>query len=245
MVNLRADAGGKEMSRARLLIASNVSDKPIEQTRASDSARRLVLALIFSGEMGPGDRLPPERELAAQLGISRITLREALKSLEAAGYLVTKVGAHGGTRVNELKSLERCFDEWIRAQGDQLDGLLEYHNIIEAAIARLAAERRTEEDLERLEAARIPLNATRAMVVERHREFHNALAQAARNPNLMDAMVTTRREIFVPLDHLIDMHRVDILRENHERILAAVRDGDGDRAAEEMENHLVNPRNSY
>jgi DNA-binding FadR family transcriptional regulator len=232
------------MSTARLLIASNVSEKPIEQTRASDSARRLVLALIFSGEMGPGDRLPPERELAAQLGISRITLREALKSLEAAGYLVTKVGAHGGTRVNTLASLERCFDEWIRAHGDELDGLLEYHSIIESAIAALAAERRTEADLERLEAARIPETPTRADVVERHKAFHNALAQAAGNQYLTDAMVTARREIFVPLDHVIDEHRVDTIRENHDRILAAVRDRDPERAAAEMRHHLVNPRNS-
>jgi GntR family transcriptional regulator, transcriptional repressor for pyruvate dehydrogenase complex len=230
------------MSRAHNVIASNVSEKPIEQTRASDSARRLVLSLIFSGEMGPGDRLPPERELAVQLGISRITLREALKSLEAAGYLVTKVGAHGGTRVNDLTTLERCFDEWIRAQGDQLDGLIEYHNIIESAIATLAAERRTHEDLEKLEAARIPENPTRAVLVERHREFHNALAQAARNPHLVDAMVATRREIFVPLDHVMDEHRVDVIRENHERILAAVKAGDPERAAAEMRHHLVNPK---
>ncbi len=232
------------MSRTQSLIASNVSEKPIEQTRASDSARRLVLALVFSGEMGPGDRLPSERELAAQLGISRITLREGLKSLEAAGYLVTKVGAHGGTRINDLPALERCFAEWTRAHGDQLDSLLEYHSIIETAIASLAAERRTDEDLERLERARIPENPTRALVVERHKEFHNVLAHAAQNPHLAEAAVMARREIFVPLDHLIDKHRVDIIRENHDRILAAVRDRDPARAAAEMRNHLVNPRNS-
>ncbi|MCL5735620.1 MAG: FCD domain-containing protein [Actinobacteria bacterium] len=223
---------------------STVCEKPIEQTRASDTARRLVLGLIFSGEMGPGDRLPPERELAAQFGISRITLREALKSLEAAGYLVTKVGAHGGTRVNNPAALERCFDEWIRAQGDQLDSLLEFHEIIESTIAALAAQRRTEADLHRLEGARIPKNPTRAVVVERHKEFHNALARAAGNPHLTEAMMTIRREIFVPLDHVIDDQRVDIIRENHDRILAAVRDRDPERAAAEMRKHLVNPRNS-
>jgi GntR family transcriptional repressor for pyruvate dehydrogenase complex len=232
------------MSGTRVLIASSVSEKPIEQTRASDSARRLVLALVFSGEMGPGDRLPPERELAAQLSISRITLREALKSLEAAGYLVTKVGAHGGTRVNDLPALERCFDEWIRAQGDQLDNLLEYHRIVETAVASLAAERRTEDDLRRLEEARIPENPTRTEIVERHKEFHNALAHAAQNPRLIDAAVMVRREIFVPLDHVIDKDRVDTIRESHDRILAAVRDRDPVRAAAEMRNHLVNPRNS-
>ena len=232
------------MSDAQSFRAASVCDRPIEQTRASDSARRLVLALIFSGEMGPGDRLPPERELAAQFGISRITLREALKSLEAAGYLVTKVGAHGGTRVNDLSALERCFDEWIRAHGDQLDSLLEYHRIIETAIASLAAERRTEADLRRLEAARIPENPARSMVAERHKEFHNALAQAARNPHLCEAAAAVRREIFVPLDHVIDKDRVDEIRESHDRIFAAVRAGDPALAATEMRNHLVNPRHS-
>jgi DNA-binding FadR family transcriptional regulator len=230
------------MSRAQHVIASNVSEKPIEHTRASDSARRLVLSLIFSGEMGPGDRLPPERELAVQLGISRITLREALKSLEAAGYLVTKVGAHGGTRVNDLHALERCFDEWIRAQGDRLDSLIEYHGIIESAIAELAAQRRTDEDLARLEAARIPENPSRAVLVERHREFHTALALAAKNPQLMDAMVGARREIFVPLDHVTNDQRLDAARQDHERILAAVKDRDPGRAAQEMRRHLISPK---
>lgn len=232
------------MTNKHHLIASSVRAKPIEQTRASDSARRLVLGLIFSGEIGPGERLPSERDLAAQLGISRITLREALKSLEVSGYLVTKVGARGGTRVGDLRALERCFDEWIRAQGDRLRHLLEFHSIIEAAVASLAAVRRTDADLERLEAARIPEDAPREDVVRCHHDFHAVLAQAAGNPFLTEAMVATRREIFVPLDRLIDRHQISILRQNHERVLEAVRDRDPERAAAEMRRHLVEPKDS-
>ncbi len=131
-------------------------DGPIAHTRASDTARQFILSRIFTGELGPGDRLPNERELSAQLGISRLTLREALKSLETAGYLVTKVGAQGGTRVSDAQALTRCFDEWLRAQGERLKDLLETHGIIEVAIASLAAERRTETDLRAMEAAQVP-----------------------------------------------------------------------------------------
>src|SRR5665648_841520 len=60
---------------------------------ASENAAWFIRAMIFSGELGPGDRLPPGRDLAARLGISIVTLRVALKSLEAAGYIVTSRGA--------------------------------------------------------------------------------------------------------------------------------------------------------
>jgi DNA-binding FadR family transcriptional regulator len=68
---------------------------------ASDRAVRYLRAMIFSGQLRAGDRLPPERDLGAHLGISRMTLRLALKVLESTGYIVTTRGSQGGSRVSE------------------------------------------------------------------------------------------------------------------------------------------------
>lgn len=238
---LESEIGDSPLGDGAHIDAPSVVGEPIAQTRASDSARQFLLSLIFTGELGPGDRLPTERELSAQLGISRITLREALKSLEAAGYLVTRVGAQGGTRVNDATALRRCFGEWLHAQGEQVEHLREVQRITELAIATLAAERRTEQDLEALEAAEIPPNATRRVVLERHRAFHDALARSTQNDRLAALMVSIRREIFIPFDYLMSDTWLDSMRDFHARILTAVRDRDPARAALEMEQHLFSP----
>jgi GntR family transcriptional regulator, transcriptional repressor for pyruvate dehydrogenase complex len=219
----------------------DITGGPIEQTRASDSARSFIRSLIYTGELGPGDPLPPERELAARLGISRITLREALKALEGSGYVVTKVGAKGGTRVADVPSLKRCFEDWLRTQTDELESLLEFHRIVEVASASLAAERRTEADLLRLEAMRIPENPTRSEALRHHSGFHEALAAASHNSFLEKAIVRIYRQIFVPIDYLMD-GSLATFRAEHDHILEAVRDGDAARAAALAEGHLIGPR---
>ena len=93
----------------------DVDDISLSPDTASESAERYVRALIFWGELGPGDKLPPATELAARLGISRVTLRLALRSLESTGYLITTRGAHGGSRVTDVASLTRCWTQWMAA----------------------------------------------------------------------------------------------------------------------------------
>jgi GntR family transcriptional regulator, transcriptional repressor for pyruvate dehydrogenase complex len=219
----------------------DITGGPIEQTRASDSARSFIRSLIYTGELGPGDLLPPERELATRLGISRITLREALKALEGSGYVVTKVGAKGGTRVADVPALKRCFDDWLRNQVDELESLLEFHRIVEMSAASLAAQRRTESDLQRLEATRIPPAPTRSTALRCHTGFHEALGAATHNSFLEKSVVQIYRQIFVPIDYLMD-GSLDDFREQHDRILEAVRDRDATRAAAQTDRHLVGPR---
>ncbi len=219
----------------------HIAGEPIEQTRASDSARSFIRSLIYTGELGPGDALPPERELAARLGISRITLREALKTLEGSGYVVTRVGAKGGTRVADVPALKRCFNEWVRGQMNELESLLEFHRIVEGAVASLAAERRTEADLERLERMRIPANPTRSEALRHHYGFHEAMGAATHNSFLEKTVARIYRQIFVPIDYLMD-RSIDDFRAEHDRILEAVRDRDSARATAEAAAHLVGPR---
>jgi GntR family transcriptional repressor for pyruvate dehydrogenase complex len=208
------------------------------QTRASDIAERYLKSLIFSGQLVPGDRLPPERELATQLGISRITLRVALRSLEAVGFLVIKLGSKGGSRVNDAASIKLHWEEWMAAHRPQLSEMLEFRRLVETEIASLAAERRTKKDLKLLAGAGSAPEQGTLPLVRWHFGFHDALAKAAHNRYLEQAMVTIRGELFVPVDWVLTEHRITEIEDVHALILDAVRAGDPKRAREEMAAHL-------
>jgi GntR family transcriptional repressor for pyruvate dehydrogenase complex len=115
------------------------SDFSLIPETASDSAVRFLRAMIFSGELGPGDKLPPERDLGARLGISRMTLRLALKALESTGYIITTRGSHGGSRVAGSGSLVECWNLWMRHHASELDDIFEFRVTVEARLAALAA----------------------------------------------------------------------------------------------------------
>ena len=221
--------------------ALSLYDGPVlrtDQPSASEVAERYLRSLIFSGQLAPGDKLPSERELAAHFGIARITLRAALRSLEEYGFLVIKIGSKGGAWINDAATIRLRWEDWMRAHKDQIRELLEYRRVVETQIAALAAERRTAKDLKLLTAVEVPGTVPRPTLVHWHFGFHDALAKAAHNRYLEEAMVSIRGQLFVPTDWDLTRHRIHAVEGLHGRILAAVRDKDPVRAAEEMRVHL-------
>jgi DNA-binding FadR family transcriptional regulator len=209
----------------------------IGQTRASDLAERYLRSLIFSGRLVPGDKLPSERELAAQFGIARITLRAALRSLETVGFLVIKIGSKGGAWINDAATIMERWQEWMKAHQHEIHEMLEFRRVIETRIAAYAAERRTDEELAILETVSSPPRRDET-VSQWHFGFHDALAKAAHNRYLEQAMLNMRSELFVPTDWVMTTSRAHDIENVHDHILAAVRDRDPVRAAEEMNRHL-------
>jgi GntR family transcriptional regulator, transcriptional repressor for pyruvate dehydrogenase complex len=113
----------------------------------------VIRGLIHRGELSPGDRLPPERALADQLGVARVSLRDALAQLQHEGYLAARRGAHGGTFVTGLAEPRR---RWLRRMQENprdLEDIIDYRTAIEAHAARLAASRRDHADLPVIEQA--------------------------------------------------------------------------------------------
>ena len=162
---------------------------------ASDSAVRYLRAMIFAGELRPGDRLPPERELGARLGISRMTLRLALKVLESSGYIVTTRGSHGGSRVSDVETLFRCWKQWMGQHHHELEDIFELRITVEARLAALAAERRTKEDLRAMREAIAGEEGPTEDYESLFRadmDLHRAIATAARSPHLEKAMTIAR-----------------------------------------------------
>ncbi len=211
---------------------------------ASENAARHLRALIFSSELGPGDRLPSERELATQLGISRMTLRLALKSLESDGFIATSRGAHGGSRVADLESLLRCWRVWTDDHAADLDDIFEIRLTLETRIAALAAERRTPEDLEAIQAAVESESSgpSASSLFRTDMDIHRAIARAAHSPRLQQGMLDVRGELFLPVDQALLEHRTGEVHKSHVAIFAAIRDRDAARAAELARVHIEQVR---
>jgi GntR family transcriptional regulator, transcriptional repressor for pyruvate dehydrogenase complex len=207
---------------------------------ASDSAVRFLRAMIFSGELRPGDRLPPERDLGARLGISRMTLRLALKVLESTGYIFTTRGSHGGSRVSDVDTLFRCWKQWMSQHSEELDDVFEFRITVEARLAALAAERRTDADLAAMRNAAASEQPTKdwSDLFRADMDVHRAVAQAARSPHLARAMMEARGELFVPVDimHLDAKH--PRIHATHEAVIEAIQAGDPIKAEAEMRRHI-------
>ena len=219
-------------------------DFPALATRsASDGVADVLRGLIYSGELSPGDWLPPSRELARRLGVSQLTLRVGLKSLEAGGFLVTSRGSRGGTRVGDTEALSRIWLAWMREKGDEVRDLWEFREIVECQVAGLAAERRTPAELAALEAALAAAAADGHTAVLRwNGAFHDALAAAAHSSHLARAVVAVRKELFLPVELLLREHTAEELRAAHAEVCAAVRGRERERAAAAMRAHLESTR---
>ena len=174
---------------------------------AEDTIGRLR-DLVLSGAYAPGDKLPPERQLAAQLGVNRSSLREALKRLEQLGLVRARRG--DGTRVLDFMrtaGLELAGHLVLRGSPDILRDMLELRVIYGREVARMAAERASDEDLAALEAitAKVGPSADPAVVLATDFEFYVALTDASKNRvfrlliNSIRSAVTAYSGLLAPL----------------------------------------------
>lgn len=164
---------------------------PAQTERALDSVVRQVEAAVVSGDLAPGDRLPPERRLQELLGISRNTLREALRALEQKGLLEIRTGHKGGAFVKALGAdpMADHLAMFVRSRQVTLSHMAEFRQDIEGMLAERAADRADAVHVRRLEAlvreagrlCHEGLDAwDRFMAADR--QIHLLVAEAAGNP---------------------------------------------------------------
>lgn len=217
---------------------------------APEQISRTIKEWILDGSLHPGDRLPPEHELADLFGVSRPTLRRSLTELCATNVLVVQRGRTGGHRVAELSvaRLEPSLTEFISlslaVKTLSYADLLEVRIALELPIAKTAALRRTaaqlarlEETLERLlETAQVPgLEPT--AVVELDIALHHALAECTQN----QLIVSFERAMTVALHRFVkDYAKVSPVRTatGLPGLVRAVADQDGEAAMSAMKEHL-------
>jgi DNA-binding FadR family transcriptional regulator len=202
---------------------------------------------VVSGDLPPGARLPNESVLAQDFAVSRATVREALRSLAAQNMIRTAKGAGGGSYVTSPSVdgvsdfLHSSIALMAHAEDVTLEQLIEARELLEVPAARLAAERRRAELVERLEEA-IPEKPLRLGTQEQfvyNRDFHSLVLDGCGNPLL----VMAAQPIFTILQTNLARSALGVrfhhsINEHHRGITAAIAAGDAPAAGEEMLAHL-------
>jgi GntR family transcriptional repressor for pyruvate dehydrogenase complex len=219
-----------------------------ETSTATESqvATKLVVSyvrqLIESGESKAGDKLPPERELARLIGVSRATVRAGLQSLATVGVVDSRRGA--GTFVAEGPPLldVNPLSLFSALHGIPRAELFEARRVIEIDLAGLAAERARGEELAVISEEVMEMFSA---IDDVHRflvhdiRFHRAVATAARNPLLAAIMEMVADLFYDQRKKTVDRWRdAPEAAEQHRRIYQAIRAGDVERARKEMDTHL-------
>jgi GntR family transcriptional repressor for pyruvate dehydrogenase complex len=222
---------------------------PIDRSGITELVVQRIKELLQRGELKAGSRLPPERELAEMLGISRPSLRTALKALSVMGIIRAKPGA--GTFIAEAmpEIFAKPMEFMTLIHNTKTAELFEARRIIEAGLVELAAERATSEHLKaiaaEIEGMRKNLNDPEKFL-KHDVGFHQALATAAGN-KVMSGVMDTVAAL------LLQVRRESIARSSdkedavewHERIYEAVRQRESRRAKEILTAHLVSAEKAW
>jgi GntR family transcriptional repressor for pyruvate dehydrogenase complex len=204
---------------------------------------RQFVGLLRDGRLRPGDKLPPERELATMLGISRPSVRQALSALGLIGIIESRQGS--GTYVAENLNrlpLEPFIYRLLLNQGS-FDELMEVRELIEPAVTGLAARRATQDGLDGIASAfgryEAAISGQDGVDVEAESgmEFHRALAAAAGNSTLV-ALLEGLRDLIGAAGRLLGSEERGASLAAHREIYEAVLDRNGPRAEQLMRDHL-------
>ena len=222
---------------------------PIIRQPVAEQVARQLLALVQSGKLKPGEQLPPERELAATLGVSRPSLREALRALSLLGVLRIRQG--GGVYVSSLdpESLLAPLHFFISLNARNVEDLFEARLVIESEITRIAAEKISPENLAILkECVEFESNELddEDKVIESDVKFHKVLFETVDNSFLQQ--FATSLHILGKASREITGHIPGVVEQSlddHKRILHAIEAGDGNAAAAAMRQHLSNVRDAF
>ena len=214
----------------------------VRSGRRYEQVAEQIQRLIASGALKPGDRLPPERELAAKFGVGRSSLRDAIRTLEVMGIVESRHGS--GTVVRELStdSLVVPLASVLAHKRELVAELLDVRRMIEPALAARAAANATEEEISRLEdILRRQAEKVRRgeRSIEEDSEFHYAIALAARNGvvlRVLDVLMDLLRESRAR--SLQVKGRPDRSCAGHRRILRAIKRRDGAAAEAAVRKHL-------
>ncbi len=213
--------------------------RPVPRSRLYEQLVERLLTLIRELELTAGDRLPSERELAAGMGVSRASVRQALIVLEVQGLVDVR---HGEGAVLLDTRPDATVLSAAQAHARRLPEVIEAREALEVKLAALAAERRTEEDLTRIDDA---LDGMEKDIVRGGRglqgdeRFHAAVTAAARSALLADLMAGISAAIRESrIESLSQPDRPQESLASHRRIAAAIRAGDSPAAGEAMAEHI-------
>ncbi len=221
---------------------------PIRKDRLSEHVTRVLLEMIRSGRLKPGDHLPSERELSEKFNISRNSIREALKVMESMGYIETRTGSGGGSSILEV-AVDSCIEPFIDALGHDrktLVEMLDFRLIIETEFARIAAQSAGPEDLLAIRMALVLMEqeiASGGVGLAGDNTFHEAVAAATHNNlylkmlKMAKGLLSRSREATLQIRNQPEKSLKD-----HVEIFEAIEMGQSSCAAQRMRSHLLRAR---
>ena len=213
--------------------------KPLSRPRLYEQVAEQITGWIDENGLKPGDRLPPERELATRLGVSRATVSQALVALEVIGVVSVRHG--DGAMLTETRSSTKIIDA-IRAHATRLPEIIEARDALESKLAALAAQRRSDDDMARIDAALDDMERDidgGGRGVEGDELFHGAVTAAAHS-SLLSRMMAEISDLILEtrIESLSQPGRPRDSLKAHRKIADAIRAQDPRRAAEAMHDHV-------
>jgi GntR family transcriptional repressor for pyruvate dehydrogenase complex len=214
----------------------------VKRTKISEDIAGQIKRLIVDGKLKPGDRLPPERELIKQLGVSRPSLREALNSLVTMGFLEVRQAKRTFVKSITSKLIEDPLSLLIKADTQKIFDLIEVRKAIETWAAYHAAQKASEEDVEQLA---IIINEMKKAFEEgrtwekEDADFHLAIAKATHNTihmHIMSGIYDLLKESMAKI--FIDRKKVRKLMNHHLQIFHAIKSRSPDKARQKTLDHL-------
>jgi GntR family transcriptional repressor for pyruvate dehydrogenase complex len=221
-----------------------VFDK-IRHGRISDNIVAQIKNAIFTGIYRPGDKLPSEKELISLFNVSRVPLREALRSLQEMGLITIRPGIGGGAFVNQMgiKPVSDSLFNMLRLGNINIGEIWEFRISIEPNIAFLASERRDQWDIKQIEE----INSIREKAIQGRKapvisniDFHQAVAKASKNSLLImviDAIALILMEELKRFQFSLNDHR-NIFK-FHKEITESIKRKDSEKAKALMHEHLM------
>jgi DNA-binding FadR family transcriptional regulator len=217
----------------------------ITRATLAEQAAQNLIAFIESQDLKPGKLLPPEYQLAADLGVSRPVIREALKSLEGKGIVEVVSGKGAMVKLPNSQPLQLFFQRSMRIHREAIIDVVELRIGIEVQSAALAAQRRTPDDVARLAESVVEMRRNLGnpdVYVELDVAFHLLIASTTRN-TMIYHMVKAIRESLKDTLHesllrqLTDK-QLELVQAGHEAILASLEQGDAAEAKRAMAAHF-------
>lgn len=215
--------------------------RPVRSGNTFEETIEHLLQAIRVGLFPPGEKLPPERELAQHLGVSRATLREALAELQRAGFLEVRRGRYGGTYIREAAAATAGAGGEGRLDPVERRDVLVFRAVIEPAAAELAArEELSAAAREHLQGCLSDLQSAETESYRtRDARFHIAVAELTGSASLITAVTDTRARVSALLDEIpLLPANLEHSNQQHQAITTAILAGDGARARVLMADHL-------
>ncbi len=214
--------------------------------KAMDLTHSLVAGLkdmISSGQLHPGAKLPPERELARQFGVNRASIRQALKALDVMGIVVQRVGDGTYLTHDASTTLGAPLDFLILVDGISFQELFEARRIVEPELAARAARRRSDEDVMELGKAVAAMKANPAMdaaeLAEQDLRFHETIWKASGNRVCQRMFSSLHRAMSRSLTVTSSLRDEGTPVVAHEQMFLAIEAGEAERARALMHEHLL------